>query len=196
MGIHAVEKGPVAKRVTGNAKRLRERRGLTLNQLSARMTEIGRPTLASGLSKIEQGDRRVDVDDLVALAVAFEVNPNVLLMPAEADETEEYVTEDVKESTGRMWSWVAGDEPLLRWTAEGRKVGFGDPTGGRYDLSLMAEWFELAKPHKSGDAIAAETIALAQLMLTRISEDKEELGELQAALDQRRDERPARDGKR
>jgi hypothetical protein len=46
------------------------------------MAAAGRPILPSGLSKIEQGQRAVDVDDLVALAIALQVNPNALLLPA------------------------------------------------------------------------------------------------------------------
>jgi len=40
---------------------------------------------ASGISKAELGRRRVDVDDLVALAVLLNVTPNRLL-PADADD--------------------------------------------------------------------------------------------------------------
>jgi transcriptional regulator with XRE-family HTH domain len=50
-----------------------------VQELSERLAALGRPILPSGLSKIEQGTRRVDVDDLVALADALETVPSRLL---------------------------------------------------------------------------------------------------------------------
>jgi transcriptional regulator with XRE-family HTH domain len=44
-----------------------------------RLAALGRPILPSGLSKIEQSTRRVDVDDLVALADALRTVPSRLL---------------------------------------------------------------------------------------------------------------------
>jgi hypothetical protein len=44
-----------------------------------RLTRVGCPILPSGLSKIESGDRRVDVDDLVGIAAALSVMPDRLL---------------------------------------------------------------------------------------------------------------------
>ena len=57
-------------------RRQREREQLSLQDLSDRLeSAVGRPILPSGISKIEQGDRRVDVDDLVALADALGTAP-------------------------------------------------------------------------------------------------------------------------
>jgi tetratricopeptide (TPR) repeat protein/transcriptional regulator with XRE-family HTH domain len=58
---------------------LRHDRRMTLAALSTRLTELGRPISVSGLSKIEQGTRRTDADDLVALARAFDVPLEQLL---------------------------------------------------------------------------------------------------------------------
>jgi transcriptional regulator with XRE-family HTH domain len=52
--------------------------------LSDRLVAVGRPILASGLSKIEAGTRRVDVDDLVALAEAMWATPDDLLTAPDA----------------------------------------------------------------------------------------------------------------
>jgi hypothetical protein len=49
---------------------LRHERRLTLKALSDRLAELGRPMGVSTLSKIVSGDRRVDVDDLVAFALS------------------------------------------------------------------------------------------------------------------------------
>jgi hypothetical protein len=84
---------------------------MTLDQLSSRMARIGRPVQKSGLSKIEAGDRRVDADDLIALAVALDVNPNVLLLGA-ASVTGIDLTSDMTVMARAAWRWACGDEPL------------------------------------------------------------------------------------
>src|SRR5664280_168285 len=81
MGARAVELGEVGWAVAHNVKALREARGLTQTDVSDRMRAIGRPLLPTGVLKVEQGARRVDVDDLVALALVLDVTPNDLLGP-------------------------------------------------------------------------------------------------------------------
>jgi transcriptional regulator with XRE-family HTH domain len=80
MGTRKVEQGEVGHVVAAQVRLLREEKRLSLQALSRRLKALGRPILPSGLSKIEQGDRRVDVDDLVALAAALETVPSMLLM--------------------------------------------------------------------------------------------------------------------
>jgi transcriptional regulator with XRE-family HTH domain len=82
MGTRKIELGDVGLRVAAQIRQIRERKDLSLHALSERLSEMGRPILASGLSKIEQGTRRVDVDDLVAIARALEIVPSALLNPA------------------------------------------------------------------------------------------------------------------
>src|SRR5664280_464440 len=83
MGVRAVELGAVGWAVAHNVKALREARGLTQTDVSDRMRAIGRPLLPTGVLKVEQGARRVDVDDLVALALVFDVPPDELLGPSD-----------------------------------------------------------------------------------------------------------------
>jgi hypothetical protein len=54
---------------------------MTFVELSERLSAAGRPIPVLGLRRIERGERRVDVDDLVALAVVFGVSPERLLRP-------------------------------------------------------------------------------------------------------------------
>src|SRR5438094_776269 len=72
--------GPVGLQVGQRLKELRRARGYTLGDVEAKLAEIGRPVLLSALSKIEKGQRRVDVDDLVALARVLKVSPGSLLL--------------------------------------------------------------------------------------------------------------------
>src|SRR5689334_8019285 len=73
--------GPVGGYVMKNMKELRQARGLTYKALSDILSELGRDIPTLGLSRIEKGTRRVDADDLVALAIALGVNPSALLLP-------------------------------------------------------------------------------------------------------------------
>jgi transcriptional regulator with XRE-family HTH domain len=93
MGTRKVELGETGHTVKAQVRRRREQRELSLQALSERLETVGRPILASGLSKIEAGTRRVDVDDLVALAEALWTTPDDLLTapdaaPKAVDQTE------------------------------------------------------------------------------------------------------------
>jgi transcriptional regulator with XRE-family HTH domain len=68
--------------VVANILTLRTARRLTYVELSARLTGIGWPIPVLGLRRIERGERRVDVDDLAALAEAFGVPMQRLLEEA------------------------------------------------------------------------------------------------------------------
>ena len=71
--------GPAGRLVAENIRRYRGK--LTFAELSARLEEIGRPIPVLGLRRIEKGDRRVDVDDLLAIARALDVPPALLVYP-------------------------------------------------------------------------------------------------------------------
>lgn len=91
---------------------------MTFVALSRRMTELGRPVPPLGLRRMEAGERRVDVDDLLALARALEVSPIVLLLPANVSLTDAIKHTAVGEvSSERMRRWLGG-EPLGDETLE------------------------------------------------------------------------------
>ncbi len=85
---------------------------MSVRALSARLGELGRPILASGINKVEQGQRRVDTDELIAFAVALGVNPNALLLPAIADGTMLELLPGVAVTADKAWKWADGREPL------------------------------------------------------------------------------------
>jgi transcriptional regulator with XRE-family HTH domain len=71
--------GATGKAVIANVGRLRKAQHLSFRALSDRLAEIGRPILPSALHAVSQGRRRVDADDLVALACVLGVTPADLL---------------------------------------------------------------------------------------------------------------------
>ncbi|MDQ3578413.1 MAG: TIR domain-containing protein [Actinomycetota bacterium] len=82
-------------------------------ELATSLNDVGRPILLSALSKIEKEQRRVDVDDLVALALVLEVTPNALLLPDQADRTAPVQLTPVTAMTSReVWDWATRDRPL------------------------------------------------------------------------------------
>jgi transcriptional regulator with XRE-family HTH domain len=106
------EAGPTAQRVAANVRALRKARGLDLADVAAQLTKLGQPIGLTGVSKIELGTRRVDVDDLVALAAVLRVSPSRLLLPATASDEPVQVTPGVTTTERAAWLWAAGELPL------------------------------------------------------------------------------------
>lgn len=103
--------GPTGRRVAENLKQVRG--PIPVRELAARMVKLGRPILASAVTKMEQGSRRIDADDLVALAAALDVTPNRLLLTEAASNVDMLaLTEHVKAPTAVAWRWASGERPL------------------------------------------------------------------------------------
>lgn len=79
MAGHAKVAGEASIRTAENLRRIRKQQKLSYAELSRRLREAGHPIGDTGLLKIEKGERRVDVDDLVGLAEALGMDPSVLL---------------------------------------------------------------------------------------------------------------------
>lgn len=65
--------GETGRKVAANIKRLRG--GCLLKDISERLSEIGRHITPLALARIESGERKVDVDDLMAFATIFAISP-------------------------------------------------------------------------------------------------------------------------
>jgi transcriptional regulator with XRE-family HTH domain len=73
--------GPAGHHLIVNLEHLRQLRGLSCRKLSADLQKAGRPIPPLGLARIARAERRVDVDELVALAAVLGVTPDALLAP-------------------------------------------------------------------------------------------------------------------
>lgn len=92
-----------------NIERLRKGRRLTYVELVERLKELGHPIPLIGLRRIERGERRVDADDLVALAYVLGVAVVDLLIPGDAPDSQPYdITPEVRVSVGRARKWIGG----------------------------------------------------------------------------------------
>ncbi|MFI0533552.1 helix-turn-helix domain-containing protein [Streptomyces scabiei] len=105
--------GPTGEQVQSNVHRLRASSGMTKRELSDRVTELGRTIPPLGISRIENGTRRVDADDLVALAVALGVHPAALLLPPDVTSGAVAEVTAVGSVPAReAWEWAHGMRPL------------------------------------------------------------------------------------
>lgn len=88
MAARPLEIGGAGAQVASQVTAHRQRRGWDQRTLAERVTAAGRPMSTSVLGKVEASARRVDIDDLVALAAALEVPPARLLSDTDDQEQE------------------------------------------------------------------------------------------------------------
>ncbi|WP_231390205.1 helix-turn-helix domain-containing protein [Nocardia sp. CNY236] len=164
--------GPTGEAVRANVARHRKRLNLTYAELSRRLDSINRQIPVLGLSRIEAGERRVDADDLLALAVALEVSPTTLLMPDAARRDDPVSATGIEGPAQDILGWLSLEVPiehvgktedqrdvrdgmkfiadaLPRWTTEGMKFGQVPGTGHR---EYTAELFQkMLRDLRAGD---------------------------------------------
>lgn len=114
--------GNTNRQVAANLRIARQSIGVDLRELSARIKTTGRTISPSALSKIENGDRRVDVDDLTAFAYALETTPAALLTPS-ADAPAPAGVPEGEFAPEEIQMWIRGQvkitvEDLLRYWQE------------------------------------------------------------------------------
>lgn len=100
-----------------NLRATRERRRLTVKALSERLTEVGYPVIATGITKAETADgsrrRRITTDELAALALVLDTSPAFLLTPPSEDELVA-VTPEVAALGVWVGDWMRGETWLQR----------------------------------------------------------------------------------
>jgi transcriptional regulator with XRE-family HTH domain len=108
-----MERGPLGERFTTNIRELRDRLRLGQEGLADRMAALGHPLGVNAVSRMEKGERRADVSELVALAIALEVTPDRLLLGGTASPNDEVaLTSTVQISGSAAWYWATGRAPL------------------------------------------------------------------------------------
>jgi hypothetical protein len=78
--------GPSGRAVADTVERLRVQSNLTFDALSKALTAQGRTIPPLGLRRIRDYTRRVDVDDLVALAAVLNTTPQALMDTSAAED--------------------------------------------------------------------------------------------------------------
>lgn len=118
--------GPISRYVAVNLVRLRRARNWSTTRLSAALEELGQPIPATGITRIEKGQRRVDTDDLVALAVALNVSPVTLLLPPSSGDQMASLAKNYEVTSRTAWQWVMGQRPAMDWEP-GEGVNVAEP---------------------------------------------------------------------
>lgn len=106
--------GPTGRVVGANVQRFRRAAGYSLRQMEELLRAAGRPIRATGLLRMEKGERRVDVDELAVLAEVLGVTPTRLLTP---DAPDDRLTAIADLSVGGLLDYI-----------EARYSGFGNVT--------------------------------------------------------------------
>jgi transcriptional regulator with XRE-family HTH domain len=109
--------GPIGENVTQTLRKFREMRRFGYADLSRKLAQYGREIPPLGLRRIESGERRVDVDDLAALAVALNVSPLALLLPME--DSRVLPADEDAHASDEIWRWGRGFSPLGTLPGEG-----------------------------------------------------------------------------
>lgn len=112
MPARDIAPGPTGSHAAASVAQLRNRLKISTTELSRRLDEAGQVIAPTGITRLEKGTRRIDVDDLMALALTLDVTPNRLLLPAEKTDRDVALAPKVSTTWENAWRWASGDEPL------------------------------------------------------------------------------------
>jgi transcriptional regulator with XRE-family HTH domain len=107
--------GPAGWVLAANIQRVRDSQRLKYAELARLLAAAGREIPVLGLRRIERGERRVDFDDLLALAYVLEVTPVDLMVSGVATEEPYPVTAEIERSSSDVREWIRGEQliPLV-----------------------------------------------------------------------------------
>jgi len=106
MASKSIEMGAAGNGVKDAIRALRIDRRMTLTDMTEALKSTDRPLSKATLSQLETGMRRIDIDDLFAIAKALKVDPRELLRDAvEGEKPAEMVYDvlaDIEHSIDRL----------------------------------------------------------------------------------------------
>lgn len=87
---------------------------MTQADLAKQLRENGHPIPVSSIGRIESGDRRIEVDDLMAIALALGVSPLALLLPhVRSPDDEVEFTGWGPDRAGDVWGYALGISEIV-----------------------------------------------------------------------------------
>ena len=117
--------------LAANIRRVREAQRLGFAELARMLSETGRPIPELGLRRIEKGERRVDFDDLLALAYVLKVCPVDLMVSNEAAEQPYPITPTERYESDSVRDWISGT--TVRLQPVPNESPFTDPSTVLFD---------------------------------------------------------------
>lgn len=127
---------------------------MSTTELAAALEERDNPIPATGITRIEKGQRRVDADDLVALADSLNVAPLTLLLPPTAGGELVDLTPNRQVTARIAWQWARGERTAVDWEPGGLLPAAGsgaDPVG---DTEVFKKEQEFARKQAEYKALA------------------------------------------
>lgn len=105
--------GPIGQRLGDQVRRIRGDLDITQSELSRRLSAHGRPIPVASIGRMESGQRKIDVDDLMAIAYVLDVSPLALLLPFTESPSDEFRPAGVGKTMDALtaWQWASGDAP-------------------------------------------------------------------------------------
>ncbi|MGN7968167.1 helix-turn-helix domain-containing protein [Microbacterium sp. 22296] len=135
----SVSLGPTGDTVRENIRRVRLSRHWTLRDLAEKLIDNGHPIAQSALSKIENGTRKVDVDDLMALSTTLGVSPLTLLLSNPADPRTTFsLTGWGSERAVDAWRWaITGDAAAIGVIPESDSLPWWIEAAAKFTLQSL-----------------------------------------------------------
>lgn len=134
--------------VRARVKELRGRKGWSGAELGEKLAALGVPWNRSVVANFESGRRpAVSVQELLALAVVLDVAPVNLLVPLDSEPYRVTPAGTEPHSSGEVWRWMRGQQPLEGTSAAGARVYFAETPalvgrGERDTATGLYEWYE------------------------------------------------------
>lgn len=115
-----MELGATGMAVAHNVKRIREAANMTYTEVSKALAGLNRPISPLAVRRIEDGERRVDVDDLMALALALRVAPVTLLFPSTRGKADKVLVTGLESPVAAeaLWKWMVAESPIVPWESD------------------------------------------------------------------------------
>jgi transcriptional regulator with XRE-family HTH domain len=95
---------------TRRLTQVRENRGWSKQQLTDALGRVGYPIERMAVTRAEQGDRKITIDDLFGFAAALDVPPWWLVLPLDSDAPMRIG--NLPTTAGAVEAWLSGDHPL------------------------------------------------------------------------------------
>ena len=105
---------------------VRERKRWKQFQLAERVTEMGAPMHQTAIAKIENGERKVTLDDAMRLAAALDVSPLSLILPLGDEDAMSLAPRAEPMPAKLVRAWIDGTLPVtaVLYAAEGLETEY------------------------------------------------------------------------
>lgn len=91
----------------------RERKGWKQRHLAERLTELGDKVHQTAVAKIENGEKKVTLDQAIEIAAALDVSPLALFLPRDDDAGVCLAPSAAPQSSATVRAWITGEMPEL-----------------------------------------------------------------------------------